>query len=160
MMDDGLQGVFHVLKVRCKSPHQGWLVWMISGPAAASPAVAAVSAPCAIRHDARHAHPGRYVPRRSGPFPQCPPPPVPTLKENLAVVVTPGRTVSYMPHSYLRAGPCQVIWGPPHEASRPARTRLALEALGLTFVKLPRNRRCARGLMLFSPQSSDATFHS
>lgn len=55
MMDDGLQGVSHVLKVRRKSPHQGWLVWMISGPAAASPAVAAVSAPCAIRHDARHA---------------------------------------------------------------------------------------------------------
>ena len=61
MMDDGLRGVSHVLKVRCKSPHQGWLVWMISGPAAASPAVAAVSAPCAIRRDARYAHPGRYV---------------------------------------------------------------------------------------------------
>ena len=40
---------------------------------------------------------------------RCPAPPALDTGKDLAIVVTPGHTVSHMPHSYLRAGPCQVI---------------------------------------------------
>lgn len=60
--------------------------------------------------DERHAHTGE-IRLLDDPdlFLRCPPPPALNTGENLAIVVTPGRTVSHMAHSYLRAGPCQVI---------------------------------------------------
>ena len=42
-------------------------------------------------------------------FLRYPPPPARNTGKNLASVLMPGRTVSHMPQSYLRAGSCQVI---------------------------------------------------
>ena len=58
----------------------------------------------------RHAHPGqiRLLDDPDLLF-RCPPPPALHTGKNLAVIVTSGRTVSHMPHSYPRARPCQVI---------------------------------------------------
>jgi hypothetical protein len=40
---------------------------------------------------------------------RCPPPPVPNTGEHLAAIVTPGRALSHMHHSYSRAGPGHVV---------------------------------------------------
>jgi len=60
--------------------------------------------------DERHAHPGQ-IRLLDDPdlFLRSPSPPALNIAEDLAIIVTPGRTVSHVPHSYLRAGPCQVI---------------------------------------------------
>jgi hypothetical protein len=68
------------------------------------------SADAVLAGDKRHAHP-RQIRLFDDPdlLLGCPSPPALNTRKDLAIIVTPGRTVSHMPHSYLRARSCQVI---------------------------------------------------